>query len=90
MPLIDVETAMKNPRKVCGTPEALEESAQLTVEQKRAILRQWQDQLQQLLDAEGEGMTAAEGAEARPGANAEWLRRVTDALTRLDAPARAC
>jgi hypothetical protein len=47
---MDVETAMKNAGSVFGTPEALSESSELTSEQKRAVLLQWKDQLQQSCD----------------------------------------
>ena len=52
----------------------------LTTEEKRVILMQWKDQLQQLLTADDESMLRAD---AKPGANADCLRRVTDILTRL-------
>jgi hypothetical protein len=73
--------AMKNPSAAFGTPEVLSASTELTADQKRAILLQWKDQLQQLLVADDESMLAAHGS---PGANADCLRRVTNLLTRLD------
>jgi hypothetical protein len=79
---MDIAEAMKNPAATFGTPEALSASTELTADQKRAILLQWKDQLQQLLIADEENMVVA-GASA--GANADYLRRVTDILTRLDA-----
>jgi len=51
---MDIDKAMKNPASIFGTPEALSESRELTPEQKRAILLQWKDQLQQL-QASGRG-----------------------------------
>lgn len=72
--------AMKNPMGVFGTPEALEESTEYASEEKRAILLQWKDQLQQLLTADDESMLRTD---AKAGANAECLRRITDILTRL-------
>jgi hypothetical protein len=79
---MDIARAMKNPGTVFGTPETLSASTELTAGQKREILLQWKDQLHQLLIADDESMLATG---ARPGANADCLRRVTDALTRLDA-----
>ena len=76
---VTFQQAMKNPMSVFGTPEALEAAALATAE-KRAILLQWQDQLQKLLIADDESMLRAN---AQPGANAECLRRITDILTRL-------
>lgn len=74
------QQAMKNPMSVFGTPEALEASTEFGVEQKRVILMQWKDQLQQLLTADDESMLRAN---AKAGANADCLRRITDILTRL-------
>jgi hypothetical protein len=74
------QQAMKNPMGVFGTPETLETSTEYASEQKRAILLQWKDQLQQLLTADDESMLRAN---AKPGANAECLRRITDILMRF-------
>jgi hypothetical protein len=78
---MDIQQAMKNPGRIFGTPEALEASAELTAVQKHAVLLQWKDQLQQLLVATEENMP---GPESSSGINADCLRRVVDALTRLD------
>jgi hypothetical protein len=77
---MNIQQAMKNPMSVFGTPEALEASTELATREKRAILIQWKDQLQQLLIADDESMLRAD---AKAGANADCLRRVTDILTRL-------
>ena len=77
---MNFQQAMKNPMRTFGTPEALEASTELAADQKRAVLLQWKDQLQQLLTADDESMLRAD---AKPGANAECLRRITDILTRL-------
>jgi hypothetical protein len=77
---MNFQQAMKNPMSVFGTPEVLETSTEFAVDEKRAILRQWKDQLQQLLTADDESMLRAD---AKPGANADCLRRVTDILTRI-------
>jgi hypothetical protein len=77
---MNLQQAMKNPMGVFGTPEVLEASEEFAVEEKRVILMQWKDQLQQLLTADDESMLRAN---AKPGANADCLRRVTDILTRL-------
>ena len=77
---MDIQQAMKNPMRVFGTPETLEASIDYAPEEKRVILLQWKDQLQQLLTADDESMLRAD---AKPGANADCLRRVTDILTRL-------
>jgi hypothetical protein len=79
---MNVQQAMKNPATVFGTPEGLDASTELTPAEKRAILLQWKDQLQQLLIADEESMLRAD---AIAGANAECLRRVTDILSRLEA-----
>jgi len=68
---------------VFGTPENLAASTDFATEEKRFILLQWKDQLQQLLTADDESMLRAN---AIPGANAECLRRIIDILTRLTPP----
>jgi hypothetical protein len=77
---MNFQKAMKNPMGAFGTPEVLEASAELAAEEKRVILLQWKDQLQQLLIADDESMLRAD---AVPGANAECLQRITNILTRL-------
>jgi len=81
---MDLERAMKNPGSVFGTPEALSGSSELTPEQKRAVLLQWKDQLQQLQAADEEGMQKSEPA---AGTTAELLARVTSVLSRIEADA---
>jgi hypothetical protein len=77
-----IDRAMKNPASVFGTPEVLSASTELTAEQKRAILLQWKDQLQQLQAADDEGM---QGGEGTAGATDDVLGRVTSILSRLEA-----
>ena len=77
---MNIQQAMKNPNAVFASPEALEASAEFTAAQKRAILMQWKDQLEQLLIADDESMLRAD---AIAGANADCLRRVTNILARL-------
>ncbi|WP_324313870.1 hypothetical protein [Povalibacter sp.] len=71
---------MKNPGATFGTPEALEAASDFTAEQKRAILLQWKDQLRRLQTASNESMTGPESN----GTGAECMRRVVDALIRLE------
>ena len=78
---MDMQKAMKNPGATFGTPEALEVSAELNPEQKRAILMQWKDQLQQLQNAENENMQAPE---ALHEGVAELLKRVTTVLSHFN------
>ncbi|HEY2339464.1 MAG TPA: hypothetical protein VGH75_02955 [Steroidobacteraceae bacterium] len=78
---MDLDTAMTNPGSVFGTPEALSESSELTPEQKRAVLLQWKDQLQQLQAADEEGMQKSGPA---AGTTAELLARVTSILSRIE------
>jgi hypothetical protein len=80
---MNLQQAMANPMAVFGTPEVLEASRELGAEDKRVILLQWKDQLQQLLTADDENMVRAN---AIPGANADCLRRIVNALTRLPPP----
>lgn len=77
---MNLQQAMKNPNVVFDSPEVLEASTELTAVQKRAILTQWKDQLEKLLIADDESMLRAD---AKAGANADCLRRVTNILTRL-------
>ena len=82
---MDLQTAMKNPARTFGTPEAIESSTELSDEQKHAVLLQWKDQLQQLMVATEENMP---GPETSSGSNADCLRRVVDALSRIPAQGR--
>ena len=78
---MDFKEALKDPGKMfAGIPEALEASREFDAAQKRAILVHWKDQLVQLQKATGENMPGPES----DGAGAECLRRVVDALTRLE------
>ena len=79
---MDIDRAMKNPASIFATPEALSESRELTAEQKRAVLLQWKDQLQQLQAADDEGMRQNYAAESTTD---DLLKRVTSTLTRIDA-----
>jgi hypothetical protein len=79
---MDIDRAMKNPASTFATPEALSESSELTPEQKRAVLLQWKDQLQQLQAADDEGMQQNYGA---AGTTDDLLGRVTSSLSRIDA-----
>lgn len=78
---LDLDRAMKNPASAFGTPEALRESSELTSDQKRAILSQWKDQLQQLQAADDEGMHKSEEV---AGTTSDLLGRVTSVLSRID------
>lgn len=77
---MNIQQAMKNPNAVFASPETLEASTEFTAAQKRAILMQWKDQLEKLLIADDESMLRAD---AKAGANADCLRRVTNILARL-------
>ena len=78
---MDFQQALKNPGRTFGTPEAVESASEFDAAQKRAILLQWKDQLMQLQKASDESMLGPESS----GAGADCLRRVVDALTRLNA-----
>lgn len=80
---MDIDKAMQNPASVFVTPEALSESSELTADQKRAVLLQWKDQLQQLQAADDEGMQKSEAA---GGTTGDLLRRVTSILSRIERP----
>jgi hypothetical protein len=82
---MDLQEAMNNPARIFGSPEAVESAIELTAGQKHAVLLQWKDQLQQLMVATEENMP---GPETASGANADCLRRVVDALSRLDPQGR--
>jgi hypothetical protein len=79
---MDLDRAMKNPGSVFSTPEALSQSSELAPGQKRALLLQWKDQLQQLQAADEEGMQKSGPA---AGTTAELLARVTSVLSRIEA-----
>ena len=82
---MDVDKAMNNPASVFTTPEALSESSDLTPQQKRAVLLQWKDQLQQLQAADDEGMRRNEAAASTTD---DLLGRVTSILSRIDADSK--
>jgi hypothetical protein len=79
---MNFQQALKNPGKMFRMPEDLECSTAFDTAQKRAILLQWKDQLIQLQRATNENMPGPESN----GAGAECLRRVVDALIRIDGP----
>jgi hypothetical protein len=79
---MDIDRAMKNPASVFATPEALSESRELTAGQKRTVLLQWKDQLQQLQAADDEGMRQNDAATSTTD---DVLGRVTSILSRIDA-----
>jgi hypothetical protein len=81
----DFASAMKNPGRAFGSPELLEASGELTAGQKHAVLVQWKNQLEQLMIATEENMP---GPETASGINADCLRRVVDAITRLEPQSR--
>ena len=78
---MDYQQALKDPEKMFGAPEAVESSTEFDAVQKRAIVKQWKDQLVQLQKATNENMPGPESN----GAGADCLRRVVDALIRLEA-----
>lgn len=79
---MNFEQAMKNPGASFGSPEALYASNEFSAEQKLAILRQWQNQLEQFQHADDENMRAPGPP---TGVTGECLRRVTDLLSELAA-----
>lgn len=79
---MDIDRAMRNPASTFATPEALSESSELTAEQKRRVLVQWKDQLQQLQAADDEGMQQNDAA---AGTTDDLLGRVTSSLSRIEA-----
>jgi hypothetical protein len=79
---MDIDRAMKNPATTFGTPEALILSSELTAQQKRSVLLQWKDQLQQLQAADDEGMQQNDAADSTTD---DLLGRVTRSLSRIDA-----
>jgi hypothetical protein len=79
---MDIDRAMKNPASTFATPEALSESSELTAEQKRTVLLQWKDQLQQFQAADDEGMRQNDAAASTTD---DLLGRVASILSRIDA-----
>jgi hypothetical protein len=79
---MDIGRAMNDPASTFATPEALSQSNELTADQKRRILLQWKDQLQQLQAADDEGMQQNEAAASTTD---DLLGRVTDILSRIEA-----
>jgi hypothetical protein len=79
---MDIARAMKDPASTFATPEALSQSSELTAHQKRRVLLQWKDQLQQLQAADDEGMQQNDAAASTTD---DLLGRVTSILSRIEA-----
>lgn len=79
---MDIDRALKNPASTFGTPEAVNDSTELTAQQKRTVLLQWKDHLEQLQAADDEGMPQNEAAAS---STHDLLGRVTRSLSRIDA-----
>jgi len=79
---MDFDRAMKNPAIIFATPKAVIESSELTSEQKRRVLLQWKDQLQQLQAADDEGMRQNAAAASTTD---DLLQSVMTVLSRIDA-----
>jgi hypothetical protein len=79
---MDIARAMKNPASTFATPEAVSKSSELTAAQKRKVLLQWKDQLQQLQAADDEGMQQNDAAASTTD---DLLGRVTGIPSRIDA-----
>jgi len=72
----DYDQALRDPKSVYDTPEQVLADPRLDRQGKRAILRTWEQDARQLLQAEEEAMT---------GGEPNMLRRVELALNRLAA-----
>lgn len=71
----DLEQALQDPAGTFGSPEALLRDHRLTIDQKRSILQQWQQDAKQLEEAAAENMA---------GGEPNMLHRVSEALVRLE------
>jgi len=71
---MNFEHALKDPASEFDSPEAVVDDKRLTVDQKKAILEQWEQDARQLATAAAENM-----AEGEPN----LLHRVSAALRRL-------
>ncbi|HMB78212.1 MAG TPA: hypothetical protein VKN76_17595 [Kiloniellaceae bacterium] len=72
---LDLERALKNPKDAFGTPEKVLSDSSLDRENKRAILRSWEQDARELMEAEAEGMGRGEP---------NMLQRVLRALDAVD------
>lgn len=79
--MTNLDRAMKNPHRYFGgSPAAVCDSAELSREQKRAVLTQWKNQLEQEQAADNENMQG----EGVPDVGAQTLEQVSKALLRLE------
>lgn len=78
--MLNLDQAMKNPGRYFGRPAAICDSTELSREQKRAVLLQWKNQLQQEQTADNENMQG----EGMPDVGAQTLEQVSKALLQLD------
>jgi len=78
----DLDQAKLDPASVFHAPEDVLRTTELSVEDKRAILKRWEADAEALLRASEEGMSPMENRSA-----AELLRAVQRALLSLERPA---
>jgi hypothetical protein len=81
---IDLDKAKLDPASVFGAPKDVLFAPGLSADEKKSILIRWEEDVEALMRATGEGMPARESR--APG---ELLRAVHEAMQRLDRTATA-
>jgi CheY-like chemotaxis protein/DNA-directed RNA polymerase specialized sigma24 family protein len=82
--ILAMDDVTPDPRKHFDTPEALLADPQLAVEDKQALLTEWDSEMDNRLNAESEGMSASDPISAKREAQlAEEARKVKNALTHI-------
>jgi len=74
------QQAMNGIESVFSTPTEIQRASDLDLGQKIELLKQWEQDVRELISASGEGMTAR-----YPGRAAETLRQVESSLRELRA-----
>ena len=83
----DTERSAPNPRKHFASPEALLADPDLSDDEKRALLAEWDSEMDGRLNAESEGMGISDPLSAHKEARlANEAARVKTALTKAENP----
>jgi len=82
----DFEKALLDVSKVFGSPEEIQQHADLTREQKLKLLQQWDYDLQLLLVASEENMPSQSKGD-EPGRTAELVRKIHKIVAQMGAEA---
>lgn len=75
----DIQKALRNPSQTYPEPEAVLNDDALTLEQKKQVLQQWEQEAIRLQGSEDEGMTGGETSQL------DRVKNALDSLNQQDA-----